>query len=62
MQQDPRDKVLEMVEEGALTASHMLLCCLKYMSWDDVSGMAHANEICLGCGDFHDCTCDEDEL
>ena len=58
-QADPRDKVLEMVDEGLLTVEHMLMCCLKFMSWDDVRQMAHANEICLGCGDFDACTCED---
>jgi hypothetical protein len=56
---DPREQVLEMVDEGLLDVNHMLLACLKYMSHDDVRGMAHANEICLDCGDFHACTCGE---
>jgi hypothetical protein len=56
---NPRDQVMEMVEEGLLTSGHMLLCCLKFMSWNDVREMAHANEICLGCHNFHDCKCDD---
>ena len=36
---DNRDKALEMVEEGRVTADHLLLCCLKYMSNDDVYDM-----------------------
>ena len=40
-----RDKALEMVEEGRVTADHLLLCCLKYMSNDDVHDMLDCNEL-----------------
>ena len=42
---DNRDKALEMVEEGLVTANHLLLCCLKYMSNDDVHDMLDCNEL-----------------
>jgi hypothetical protein len=42
---DNRDKALEMVEEGLVTANHLLLCCLKYMSNDDVYDMLDCNEL-----------------
>ena len=42
---DSRDKVLEMVEEGIITADHALLMCLKWMSQDDVDGMMDVNEL-----------------
>ena len=42
---DNRDKAIEMVEEGRVSADHLLLCCLKYMSNDDVDGMLDANEL-----------------
>ena len=42
---DNRDKALEMVEEGRVTADHLLLCCLKYMSNDDVHDMLDCNEL-----------------
>lgn len=41
---NPRDLVLIMVENG-FDPNHLLLCCLKYMSHDDVRGMLHANEL-----------------
>ena len=44
-QSDPRDFALEMVEEGLVSADHMLLCMLKYMSHDDVRGALDANEL-----------------
>jgi hypothetical protein len=40
-----RDKALEMVEEGLVTGDHLLLCCLKYMSNDDVYDMLDCNEL-----------------
>lgn len=42
---DNRDKALEMVEEGLVTADYLLLCCLKYMSNDDVYDMLDCNEL-----------------
>lgn len=42
---DPRDFALEMVEQGLVSEDHLLLCCLKYMSHDDVRGMLDANEL-----------------
>ena len=45
MYHDWRDKALEMVEEGRVTADHLLLCCLKYMSNDDVYDMLDCNEL-----------------
>ena len=45
MYRDWRDDALEMVEEGRVTADHLLLCCLKYMSNDDVFDMLDCNEL-----------------
>lgn len=42
---DPRDFALEMVSEGLVSADHLLLCCLKYMSHDDVRDMLDCNEL-----------------
>ena len=42
---NPRDYALEMVEEGLVSADDMLLCCLKYMSHDDVRGALDTNEL-----------------
>lgn len=42
---NPRDFALELVETGLITADHLLLCCLKAMSFDDVEWMLDANEI-----------------
>jgi hypothetical protein len=42
---DPRDYALEMVESGLVSADHLLLCALKYMSCDDVREMLDCNEL-----------------
>ena len=40
-----RDKALEMVEEGRVSAEDMLTMALKYMSTDDVEDMLDCNEL-----------------
>ena len=45
MYRDWRDDALGMVEEDRVTADHLLLCCLKYMSNDDVYDMLDCNEL-----------------
>jgi hypothetical protein len=42
---DSRDKALELVEEGIVSAEYLLMACLKYMSTDDVEDMLDANEL-----------------
>lgn len=42
---DARDKALELIENGIVTAEHLVLCCVKYMSVDDVADMLDANEL-----------------
>ena len=44
-QSEPRDYALEMVEIGLVSADHLLLCALKYMSHDDVREMLDINEL-----------------
>lgn len=41
------NRILELVEEGMLDRDTVIMACLKYMSEDDVSDMAHANEFFL---------------
>ena len=41
----PRDKALELVEDGIVTAEQMITMCLKYMSTDDVADMLDCNEL-----------------
>lgn len=40
-----RDRALELVEMGVVTAEDMLTMALKYMSTDDVADMLDANEL-----------------
>ena len=40
-----RDKALELVEDGYVTAEDLLTMCLKYMSTDDVEDMLDTNEL-----------------
>lgn len=42
---DARDKALELVEDGYVSADDMLVMALKYMSTDDVEDMLDANEL-----------------
>ena len=42
---DSRDKALELVENGLVSAESMLTMALKYMSNDDVEDMLDANEL-----------------
>ncbi len=42
---DPRSFALELVENQLSSADHLLLCCLKYMSTDDVRDMLDSNEL-----------------
>ena len=40
-----RDKALELVEDGMVSAEDMLTMCFKYMSTDDVEDMLDTNEL-----------------
>tara|TARA_R100000734_G_C3300355_1_gene91092 strand:+ start:586 stop:759 length:174 start_codon:yes stop_codon:yes gene_type:complete len=40
-----RDKALELVEDGIVSAEDMLVMALKYMSTDDVDDMLDCNEL-----------------
>ena len=42
---DSRDKALELVENGLVSAESMLTMALKYMSNDDVEDMLDTNEL-----------------
>jgi hypothetical protein len=54
---DSRDRALELVEMGMVSAEDMLTMALKYMSTDDVEDMLDANELSSR---FHE-DADEDE-
>ena len=45
MMNNSRDKALELVEEGLVSADDMLIMALKYMSTDDVEDMLDCNEL-----------------
>jgi len=42
---DARDKALELVEDGYVSAEDLLTACLKYMSTDEVADMLDTNEL-----------------
>ena len=42
---DSRDKALELVEDGMVSAEDMLTMCLKYMPTDEVEDMLDTNEL-----------------
>ena len=42
---DPRDRALELVENGFVSTLGMLSMCLSYMSHDDVIDMLECNEL-----------------
>ena len=44
-QENARDKALELVEDGMVSAEDMLTMALKYMSTDDVADMLDCNEL-----------------
>ena len=43
--QNSRDRALEIVEDGLVSAEAMLTMALKYMSTDDVEDMLDCNEL-----------------
>ena len=44
-QQNSRDRALELVEEGFISAEDLLTAALKYMATDDVEDMLDCNEL-----------------
>ena len=42
---DARDKALELVGDGYVSAEDLLTACLKYMSTDEVADMLDTNEL-----------------
>jgi hypothetical protein len=55
------NRILELVEEGMLDRDTVIMACLKYMSEDDVSDMAHANEFFLDEDEDEECDGQPDE-
>jgi len=41
---DPRERALELVECGLVSAEDMLAACIVYMSKDEVEDMLHSND------------------
>lgn len=41
------NKLIELIEEGMISAKDVVTMCLKWMSEDDVEAMCKANEIFL---------------
>ena len=54
-----RDKALELVENGIVSAEDMLTMALKYMSTDDVEDMLDTNELSERFMDEDDFDCDD---
>jgi hypothetical protein len=48
------NQLLEMVEAGILDRDFLILCCLKYMSEDDVADMARCNELLIDEEEYND--------
>ena len=44
-QSDPRDYALTLVDDGLVSAEHLLLCAVNFMSHDVVREMLDANEL-----------------
>ena len=44
-EQNSRDRALELVADGYVSAEDLLTAALKYMSTDDVADMLDANEL-----------------
>ena len=42
---NPRDRAVERIEEGIVSAEDMVTMCVKYMSVDDVEDMLDCNEL-----------------
>ena len=42
---NPRDRALELIEEGIVSAEDMVTMCVKYMSVDDVEDMLDCNQL-----------------
>ena len=44
---DSRDRLLELVEEGMISAQYIILAFCKWNTREDIEDMCHANEIQL---------------
>jgi hypothetical protein len=50
----PRDYALEQIDNGRTSAEHLVLCCVKYMSHDEVRDMLDCNELSPRFNEDHD--------
>lgn len=41
----PRDRAFELVDAGLVDKETMLMCCLQYMSYDDIEDMLNINSL-----------------
>tara|TARA_A100001515_G_scaffold24543_1_gene18929 strand:- start:2260 stop:2445 length:186 start_codon:yes stop_codon:yes gene_type:complete len=46
-EQDARDRILELVEDGYIDPMYVILAFVKWSTNEDVEEMCHANEIVL---------------
>ena len=53
-EQDPRDRLLELVEEGLVDPHYIILAFCKWNTREDIEDMCHANEIQLWWDDEDD--------
>ena len=44
---DNRDRLLELIEEGLIDPSYVIMAFVKWNTSDDIEDMCHANEIYL---------------
>lgn len=56
-EQDARDRLLEMVEEGMISPYYVVLAFCKWNTNDDIEAMCDANEITLFDEEEPECTC-----
>jgi len=45
MNGNPRDRLLGLVDSQIVDARHALLCCVKWLSWDDCTEIMRINEL-----------------
>jgi hypothetical protein len=56
-EQDARDRLLELVQEGMIDPEYVILAFVKWNTNDDIEAMCHANEIILFDEEESECTC-----
>lgn len=47
MSRETTDKIIDMMDEGAIDPTDLVMMCLKYMSESEVADMARLNELLL---------------